>query len=495
MLRRMLPTALLLTGCLHWEMEARLGPLDPEAPVPLDPPVGAPQGLVGTHTDSEPPATAHEPSETDVPEGSPPPEAEPPPEIWVSESTWLVRRAPSTTSPWRGRIPGGEPFYVEEILPSEDKRCDTVWGAVGVEAWVCLDGASQTERLPRPYGTPMAFDPPTPEEYDEYRKSGSWDRSPEGDPHAPTPFVYGRRTWRSAGRIWDTPESWLAGDKPTGQLARGDSLHFPEIVNTEAGDLLVRPSGKVTPLEEIELYAVSRMHGVELGPSPDGCTLQWWMDGGQVFDDPSAVGVLVWTVERRAPVWVCGSEGDWSEVRDARGEGQPGWAEVGWTRSWRPLPAPSGVGDEEFWVDVDLGQQVVALRQGEATRFVTLTSTGKSGHATPKGVYRILDKVVGWDMASLPGAADPYHVEQVPWVMHFWPRYALHGAFWHDGFGGVRSHGCVNLSLHDARYIFDRVSPVTPPGWSLAYQSPGDLGSVVRVRSATAAVPERRRTP
>ena len=42
----------------------------------------------------------------------------------------------------------------------------------------------------------------------------------------------------------------------------------------------------------------------------------------------------------------------------------------------------------------------------------------------------------------------------------------LHGAFWHRGFGHVRSHGCVNLAPLDAQRLFAFTSPHLPAGWT-----------------------------
>ncbi|MEM6283551.1 MAG: L,D-transpeptidase, partial [Chloroflexota bacterium] len=36
---------------------------------------------------------------------------------------------------------------------------------------------------------------------------------------------------------------------------------------------------------------------------------------------------------------------------------------------------------------------------------------------------------------------------------------ALHGTFWHDGFGFPQSHGCVNMSITDAHWLFKFISP------------------------------------
>jgi lipoprotein-anchoring transpeptidase ErfK/SrfK len=42
--------------------------------------------------------------------------------------------------------------------------------------------------------------------------------------------------------------------------------------------------------------------------------------------------------------------------------------------------------------------------------------------------------------------------------MYFYGGYAIHGAYWHNNFGTPMSHGCVNLSLPDARWFFNWAS-------------------------------------
>ena len=48
--------------------------------------------------------------------------------------------------------------------------------------------------------------------------------------------------------------------------------------------------------------------------------------------------------------------------------------------------------------------------------------------------------------------------------MYFHGSYALHAAFWHDRFGRVRSHGCINLAPADARWLFGWTTPELPAG-------------------------------
>ena len=57
---------------------------------------------------------------------------------------------------------------------------------------------------------------------------------------------------------------------------------------------------------------------------------------------------------------------------------------------------------------------------------------------------------------GVDATASVYSVEHVPWVMYFHDSFALHGAFWHQGFGRTHSHGCVNLAPADARLLVSK---------------------------------------
>jgi len=87
---------------------------------------------------------------------------------------------------------------------------------------------------------------------------------------------------------------------------------------------------------------------------------------------------------------------------------------------------------------------------------------------------------------------DPYSVATVPWTQFFSPEkgLALHTAYWHDGFGHARSHGCVNLAPRDARWLYFWSDPQVPPGWTMAAGVVEAPGSIVRIRSAADPTPE-----
>lgn len=127
----------------------------------------------------------------------------------------------------------------------------------------------------------------------------------------------------------------------------------------------------------------------------------------------------------------------------------------------RPAPIPEG----DRWIHVDLSEQTLVAYEGARPVFATLVSTGREGFGTPVGTYRIQSKHVSTTMDDPDSPTEAYSIEDVPWTMYFEGSYALHAAFWHDGFGRVRSHGCVNLAPADARWLFEWTTPGLPPGW------------------------------
>jgi lipoprotein-anchoring transpeptidase ErfK/SrfK len=116
-------------------------------------------------------------------------------------------------------------------------------------------------------------------------------------------------------------------------------------------------------------------------------------------------------------------------------------------------------------VHVDLSEQVLVAYEGDLPVFATLVSTGKEPGMTPIGVHRLQSKHVATSMRDQPIEEDAYSIEDVPWTQYFHNNVALHGAFWHGGFGTVRSHGCVNLAPSDARWLFGHTTPRLPEGW------------------------------
>ncbi len=142
-------------------------------------------------------------------------------------------------------------------------------------------------------------------------------------------------------------------------------------------------------------------------------------------------------------------------------------------------PRPTEVPADARWIHVDLAEQTLVAYEGDRPVFATLTSTGRAGFETPTGVFRIASKHVSTTMDDLDAGEEAYLIEDVPWTMYFEGNYAVHAAFWHSSFGHVRSHGCINLSPADARWVFSFAGPEVPASWHGVFSSRERPGSFV----------------
>jgi len=150
-------------------------------------------------------------------------------------------------------------------------------------------------------------------------------------------------------------------------------------------------------------------------------------------------------------------------------------------------PVPKGIQPWERWIDVSLSRQILVAYVGSTPVFVTLVSTGKKGteeepFETPVGRWRINSKHISTTMAGNTASDGNYAIQDVPWGMFFEGSYALHGAFWHRGYGYVRSHGCVNLGPSDARWLFFWTTPFLPEGWHGVHATDDSPGTTVIIR-------------
>lgn len=144
-----------------------------------------------------------------------------------------------------------------------------------------------------------------------------------------------------------------------------------------------------------------------------------------------------------------------------------------------PVERPADV-DTERWVSVDLYEQVVIAYEGTRPVFTTLISSGLSEWSTNEGLFHVYVRYPRTLMSGAEGKPDFYYLEEVPWTMYFDGDIALHGAYWHDGFGYRRSHGCVNMSITDAAWLYQWASP------EFDFTISNDLGPAVYVYSSGA---------
>ncbi len=114
-------------------------------------------------------------------------------------------------------------------------------------------------------------------------------------------------------------------------------------------------------------------------------------------------------------------------------------------------PDPNG----QKRVLISLSQQYAWAFQGDVVMWQGYVSTGLPQFATPTGNFTVLTKYKIQTMEGVLGG-EYYKVPDVPNILYFTNQgHALHGTYWHNNFGTPMSHGCINLPLDVAAWMFD----------------------------------------
>lgn len=141
---------------------------------------------------------------------------------------------------------------------------------------------------------------------------------------------------------------------------------------------------------------------------------------------------------------------------------RPGFITVG-NDEWLPLenlalvtpglPSDGPKGICRF-IYANLKSQTLSVFDSCKLVFATLISSGKNSW-TFEGNFTILHKEEYQTISPPPESTSEYYIEGVPYFMTYAGNFGFHGAYWHDEFGMAGSHGCINLSPTDARWLYD----------------------------------------
>lgn len=140
--------------------------------------------------------------------------------------------------------------------------------------------------------------------------------------------------------------------------------------------------------------------------------------------------------------------------------------------AFRPISkdevAPINQSAEEKRIIVDVIQQSLSCYEGKREVYYCRVSTGAKfdmyGNAvdkwaTPIGQHRVARKYLTLQMSGGTTGAS-YDLPGIGWTTIFVTGgVAFHSTFWHNDFGVPRSHGCVNLTPQDAKWIFRWTAP------------------------------------
>ncbi len=361
---------------------------------------------------------------------------------------------PNHDGPRRGLTAAGFslPLYGSKRGPG----CSGRWWLVGPLAWTCSDDAALSPHAPSVSGVP-------------------------GGPEAPTGKYYFVRSDGAGAYV--SLESAVEGG-PDRDLEGGWGVDITE--ESEAGGQRWGHTshGLWIAMSDLGAAQIAAFHGETL---TDGRLDFAWVisDRASVWPSASAKGKASGSRERFLRIDVLERNGSMVRV------GPNDWmraADLAQPSSAAPPAELAAAGAPARWIDVELATQTLVAYEGVRPVYATLVSTGRgpvgSGSETPTGVHRVWVKIAASDMANSDRSdlEAHYSLEDVPYVQFFNGSVALHGTYWHRDFGHIRSHGCVNLAIADARWLFAFTGPRLLDGWVAAYPTPIDDATIVRVR-------------
>ena len=101
-------------------------------------------------------------------------------------------------------------------------------------------------------------------------------------------------------------------------------------------------------------------------------------------------------------------------------------------------------------INIDLSSQTMTVHSGSGETYVWPISSGRAGHATPRGVFRPRALYAMVHSAKYGNAPMPHSI-------FFYGQYAIHGTTAVGNLGRPASHGCIRLSPGNAAALFAMV--------------------------------------
>lgn len=419
------------------------------------------------------------------------------PRVYAKSRFVWIREYPSSEVQWIGYLWTGGSVALKSDQIYYGPGCEH-WYAVEPAGYVCVDGKRATldpndevYKALVPYAGDLSS--AWPHHYGESRGLPRFTTVPPAE-HLPAPLgSNGSNGVPSHGAIRQlsaNPFESLSLPGPvhegrTRLLPRSTVAYSAELARPEhplllAADMTWVPKDRVTP------YPKVTFKGVELGGdvslplaffrgkdrpeyalSPSGELSE---TGGvfkrlsyvELTGESIRVGDDVYLQVKSRPVYVKQSDAVLPQPR----EKTPWGTRVG---SNDTTGHPKG---RATWMEASVWGGWLIAYEGTKPVYVTMISPGRGGTpvpgkdpletaSTPTGNFPISGKFATATMEA-PGE---YIHSDVPWTQNFSGPHALHGAYWHDDWGKLKSAGCVNVSPLDGRWLFEFTEPAVPDGW------------------------------
>ena len=152
-------------------------------------------------------------------------------------------------------------------------------------------------------------------------------------------------------------------------------------------------------------------------------------------------------------------------------------------------PISPDVDPNDKRIEANLDYQTLSCYEGSTEVYFCRIASGlgydpSTGQASDKLATPVGNLLTHWKIVSLNMTAGTfqsgYSTPAVPWsTMISGDGVAIHGAFWHNAFGEKRSHGCINVTPEDAKWIFRWTTPSVSLAQTEVRVSLPDHGTVV----------------
>ncbi len=351
-----------------------------------------------------------------------------------------------------------------EIRPMKRKVSLMIFAAAALSAWLLfVDSAAAADCFYHSAGVGYVCDSaPEPDIFVE-----------------PQPFVDSRIERATYGRLADMTNVYPepnAAAAPVRNVGDGFLFATVQAIEDHNGErwVMINPAEWVRG-EDIVLVDKSEFTGFEVLAQPERL-FGWMVVDYWYSNEPGA---------EPAPGSLKLPRYTFFEVYDAV-EADDGWIwyDIGNGRWMRQTyvslvdltPRPEEVGEDEYWVEVDLYEQTFAAYEGDRLVYAGLVSSGLNQWPTNEGIFQVWDRQPATKMSGAEGKVDYYFIEDVPNTMYFDNEIALHGAYWHDRFGYKHSHGCVNMPLRAAEWVYNWSEEAPNDLWVYVHTSdPGHI--------------------
>ncbi|HJS20228.1 MAG TPA: L,D-transpeptidase [Anaerolineales bacterium] len=229
----------------------------------------------------------------------------------------------------------------------------------------------------------------------------------------------------------------------------------------------------------------------------EGAVASPWLQDHIAYNFPPRLyyGQVVWMDQVRTSSGF--PEYRWNEGANGHGYGYGASGEYYWAdgAGFKVLteedvaPISPDVDPAAKTIRADLDRQTLSCFEGNTEVYFCRISSGlnydpATGQLSDELATPVGNLLTHWKIISLNMTAGTfqsgYSTPAVPWsTVISGDGISIHGAFWHNAFGEKRSHGCINVTSEDAKWIFRWTTPHISLAQSEMRMSLPDHGTIV----------------